>query len=981
MRLILVVVTALACQARAAEPPQWMWSTARRQAGQNVVLFSEFEVNGPLRQATLHAATECCRAAVFLNGEAVELQWSNESLAHLEVTARLRPGGNVLGVNCQGIESASAIAAQLDLVYEDGTRQTLVSDGGWSAAEMEGDFKSWPKQPIAAAGSAATLGAVEWDLTRDPADAVAVELTDDYEQWRRATSGDAGADPATFQTPPGFEVTLLRSAAADEDSWVSLACDERGRWIIAKEKKGLLRITLPAGDGGETRVETINDDLAECRGLLFAHGALYAMANNDKTLVCLRDTDGDDRYDELTQLQEFKGDVGHGRNQITLGPDGRIYAIFGDSVFEPDDARRLPPLLAEPNRFEQARSGFVASCNADGQDWVVLTRGLRNPFGIAFNAAGEAFSYDADAEFDMGTSWYRPTRIVHLVPGGDFGWREVTGQWPPYFPDRADMPPPTVDIGKGSPTAVAFGGAGFTPPYCDALFVLDWAYGRILAVHLVPRGGGYAARPETFLRGRPLNVTDVEFGPDGAMYFVTGGRGTQSALYRVAFTGAIAPAPPSTLQQQARNDLATAARSLRRELESRLGQPSAGALEAAWPHLAHVDPAIRHAARCVVETQPLETWRDMALSEEALTEESPDRMLAALTALVHTGNPRDLRSALAHLLKFPTAGYSERAKLEALFVIERCLEAFDVIDDELRAAALTRLDALYPDASPRVNQRLSLLLSASPPPRFVDRTLKLLAGTSQQAEQFHYLFVLRGVTEGWSDASRRAYFQALAEMEDFVGGEGLPAFKQRIREEALAAAPAQQRGELEKLLAAASASDWLTDLPAEPRPVIREWKLEDLTDLPEQLARRPDLERGEKMFAAARCIVCHRSGGRGGVSGPDLTSLAARFSPRDALVSIVDPSKVIDEKYQNVSLALKDGRIVVGRVVPGDYRSSDIKLVPNLLEADKTVTVSKHEVAQHQPSPVSPMPSGLLNTLSQEEIRDLLAYLMSGGKR
>ena len=85
--------------------------------------------------------------------------------------------------------------------------------------------------------------------------------------------------------------------------------------------------------------------------------------------------------------------------------------------------------------------------------------GLRNPFGVAFNPAGDLFTYDADAEFDMGTPWYRPTRIVQLLTGADYGWRGVTGKWPPYFADHPDNAPATLDIGRGSPTAVAFGTA------------------------------------------------------------------------------------------------------------------------------------------------------------------------------------------------------------------------------------------------------------------------------------------------------------------------------------------------------------------------------------------------------------------------------------------------------------------------------------------------------------------------------------------
>ena len=131
-----------------------------------------------------------------------------------------------------------------------------------------------------------------------------------------------------------------------------------------------------------------------------------------------------------------------------------------------------------------------------------------------------------------------PTKVKHLTSGADFGWRAVTGSWPPYYPDHPDNTQATLAIGKGSPTGLKFGTRSqFPVDYQKALFILDWTYGRILAVHLRPRGSTYMGSAEVFLRGQPLNLTDLDFGPDGALYFVTGGRKTQSALYRVRYHG------------------------------------------------------------------------------------------------------------------------------------------------------------------------------------------------------------------------------------------------------------------------------------------------------------------------------------------------------------------------------------------------------------------------------------------------------------
>ena len=353
--------------------------------------------------------------------------------------------------------------------------------------------------------------------------------------------------------------------------------------VIAREDKGLLRFTFSARERRVTAVETINQTLKECRGVVVRHGALYANANNSKGLYRLRDTNGDDRYDEVKLLRTMSGGVGHGRNDLALGPDGMIYAIHGDSVAVPSSIRNRRSPLRKLSR--KGGRGFVTRTDRDGKRWEVVTTGMRNPFGIDFNQHGEMFTYDADAEYDMGSSWYRPTRILHLLPGADFGWRAVTRSWPAYDPDTAESAPPGLAIGKGSPTAVKFGtGSSFKGKYQSALFALDWAYGRILAVHMQPRGAGYAMRAETFVKGRPFNVTDLDFSaPMGPCTWVTGGRKTQSGLYRIRYVGKPAKQHAPTAQQKARRRYSAEARKLRRSLEALQASTGEKAVELAWP--------------------------------------------------------------------------------------------------------------------------------------------------------------------------------------------------------------------------------------------------------------------------------------------------------------------------------------------------------------------------------------------------------------
>src|SRR4029077_15274869 len=119
-------------------------------------------------------------------------------------------------------------------------------------------------------------------------------------------------------------------------------------------------------------------------------------------------------------------------------------------------------------------------------------------------------------------------------------------------------------VGRGSPTAVMFGThLDFPSPYREAMFALDWAYGRVLAIHLAPRGAGYRASLELFAQGQPLNVTDLAAGPDGAMWLTPGGRKPRSALSRTPRTVKVAPPPAPSRHEEAAARFAARQRELR----------------------------------------------------------------------------------------------------------------------------------------------------------------------------------------------------------------------------------------------------------------------------------------------------------------------------------------------------------------------------------------------------------------------------------
>ncbi|HXJ61281.1 MAG TPA: c-type cytochrome [Verrucomicrobiae bacterium] len=811
-----------------------------------------------------------------------------------------------------------------------------------------------------------------------------VPVSDDYNQWKQALGTNSATAAEHIVGLTGFRGELVRSAAPGEGSWVALAFDPRGRVVIAREDRGLLRLTLPTQANGGARLEVINTNLLECRGLLFAYDALYANANNSKGLYRLRDTDGDDQFDEIKLLKATPGGVGHGRNQLALGPDGMIYSIHGDDVGLPDEGvsanssfknyseDRLLPCAWDKHLFNASARmpfGHVIRTDREGQTWELVAGGLRNPFGLAFSAAGDLFTYDADMEWDVGMPWYHPTRILHLVPGGDYGWRRGTGVLPVWSPETL---PSVVDIGLGSPTAVQFGTrSNFPEPWRSALFVLDWAYGKIHAVHLRASGLSYAATTEVFLKGRPLNVTGLDFGPDGALYFVTGGRRTQSGLYRVGWTGKPG-SPPGHRQDLISPKERSSVTSLTAD---RWSGSSPGDLEKLWPRLGDPDRWVRHSARMALESLPEAQWRPRALRET-----NPTAALTALLALTRVGvsNAAWQDPVYRRIHQLAAGQLTTEQQLLALRTLALCSIRLQKPNPEQTHHSLILWEPRFPTADDRVNRALCEWLVYLGSTNIVRQALPLLDLNTTQEEKLHYLFTLRLVRDGWTLPQRRTYVEWLGRARrEFVGASMLPTAIQYIRAEVEASLSPAERS----ALADAFANLDRAVAPAAPtqpaRPFVKEWTMADFANGWRKPVQTPESrERGARVFVEAGCAQCHRVGKTGGLIGPDLTAVGSRFDSRTILESILEPSKVIAELYRTVVLTTRGGSIVEGRIV--GETASRLTLVTNPIDPEARREIAKTDIVSQKVSEVSSMPAGLLNTHQKEEIIQLLEWLVGG---
>jgi putative heme-binding domain-containing protein len=970
----------------AAQTPEWIWHDNKGVAPKEneVRLFRKtFHVDGSPTNAVLTAAGDN-QVVVFLNGRQVASKRGWEQPVTVNVTKAIKEGENLVAVRGQNDEGDAAIIAKLELTFPNNQKRLFVTDTSWLSSSKE--MINWFMPSFEAVGwtapvSRGKLGVQPWGDIMAP---------------RMATAAD------TLTVLPGFKVELIRSAEPKEGSWVSMTIDPKGRLILSPQEGtgNLLRATLSSA-GQIEKLERIESPVGSAMGLLLAFDSLYVSGNGPRGLGLyrLRDLNGDDQFDDVRFLKKFDGAAGeHGSHALALGPDNKIYYLHGNFVKVPADISsesphkhyaedQLLPRGEDGNGFGvgiKPPGGFLLRSDAEGKDWELVAAGLRNAYDFDFNADGQMFTYDSDMEYDWGSPWYRPTRIYHLVSGGDYGFREGTGKFPKYYPDSL---PPTLDISIGSPTGVKFGTKSkFPAKYQKALFAMDWSYGRIFAVHLKPEGATYSATCEDFVRGKPLNVTDLEFGQDGAMYFLTGGRGTQSGLYRVTYVGPEEADSVSQVTVAKEDEASLATRATRQRLESFHGRRDPAAVDFLWPHLNSDDRWIRYAARIALESQDLSRWQTRALEEERV-----NASLTALLALARVGEPTWQSKLLAALDRVRGLQPNESQTLEALRVLSLAFVRMGKPEQKTADDVIKALSLLYPARSEALNRELCQLLIYLEAPDVVTKTLALLDAAPTQEEQIHYVFHLRKLKSGWTMEQRRKYFgwfhrnragighpaELLKWFEEagraYSDGSSFPKFIANIRKDAIGTLSDSQRAELWTAIA----GEIVKPKPLSvPRSFVNEWKANDLLSALDQASQGRSFAKGQQAFNDAQCIACHRFGNDGGSAGPDLTAVSSRFTRRDILDSIVEPSKVVSEQYQNTTIVKKNGDDFTGRVVEEDERK--VVLVADPIKQDR-VEVRRSEIQRLVPAKLSPMPEGLVNILTKEEILDLLAYLESGG--
>ncbi len=809
-----------------------------------------------------------------------------------------------------------------------------------------------------------------------------------------------------------FKVELLYSVpGGDHGSWVALCADDKGR-IYASDQYGDLYSFNPPKPGAVLKkgdVKKVPVNIRAINGMVFTDGAIYAGVNDYEQkmtsgLYRISDSDNNGEMDKVELLRGFESKSDHGVHAVVPTRDGEsFYLITGNNAVLTDieesspvaknwaDDHLLPrmPDGRGHNRSVLAPGGIIYKVSKDGKKFEAFASGFRNIYGGDVNREGELFTYDADMEYDFNTPWYRPTRVNHVVSGGEYGWRNGAGKYPEFYPDTL---PATLNIGPGSPTGTRFGyGSKFPEKYQKAFYVLDWSWGKLYAVHLEPKGASYTATKEDFITGAPLPITDLIIHPkDGAMYFAIGGRRVQSGLYRVTYAGGedTSPLPPVTATAQKTTD---GLRNLRHKLEAFHGKKEAdpAAVAKAWEHLDHGDRHIAWAARIILEHQPVSGWKEKALSEK-----TPGKQLPALLTLARVSEAgpshRDEKykvdvatrdQILGSLLKLDYASLKHREQLTHVRTFEIALHRAGDPDQATIDKIIAQLDPSFPADNFAENWLLCETLAHLQAPNAAAKGMALIADAVGQEQQLEYARSLRFLKTGWTPALREAQLNWFLTAANYKGGASFDKFIEFIRNDALATFTDAEKKEHAELIAKKaerkSAIENVGAMFAGRTPKM--WTLDQLSKAAGTELKGRNFAQGRKMFGAAACYACHRFGNEGGMTGPDLTGAGGRYSPHDLLDQIINPSKEINEQFAPIVVTKNNGDVSTGVVV--NLSGDNVTINTDVSNPNQRENIDRKEVKSIEVSKVSPMPPMLLAMLKEEEVLDLLAYILSGGDK
>jgi putative heme-binding domain-containing protein len=827
--------------------------------------------------------------------------------------------------------------------------------------------------------------------------------------------------------PKGFVIEeLYKPGNHDQGSWVSVTKDDKGRLYTSDQYGNIYRVTLPDAVNklDKVDVEKLDLTIGLAQGLLWHKGELYALVNsNDKRdlmihsgLYKITDSTGDGEFDNVKMLRSFEGQGEHGPHNVILSPDGQfLYLVLGNHTDIPKDLKsvvpkvwdedNLIPVIKDPSGHANTRKapgGWLVKTDFEGKEWTLMSVGMRNTYDIAFNPDGELFGFDSDMEYDLGMPWYRPIRLTHITSGSEFGWRTGTGKFSAEYPDNL---PGIGNLGQGSPTGLLEGkGLKFPSYYQKGFYLFDWSYGTMYYASLKPEGSSYTTEITEFVSGIPLPLTNGIAGDDGSMYFLTGGRRLESALYKLTYTGE----QSSVIQNLEENSEGKNERKLRKELEALHGRKASDKIDFIIKNLDHEDRFTRFSARVAMEHQDYDLWKN-EISKSA----TPLKTITLSLSIARHGDDADRKKALNTLLDIDWTSLIESQKIDFVRAVDLLLIRSEAeISDQLKRRVEDAFLPTYLTGSDLLNKEVCGLLSYLQVADIIAPTIEkmetdtatsnlksiyLSGDISKRSDQYgndvenmlknmpnqqniSYAKSLSVINEGWTTGLREKYFRWYNRALKKSGGRQYSNFIKAIQKIALANVPVDDQQYFEAL-ASESMNQTINSMQSvkQPKGPGQNWTVETVKSAFSKNQVNVNFENGRNFFKASLCATCHSVNGEGGNSGPELTKVGTRFSISNMAEAIVDPSATVSDRYRNTSYTMKNGNVVTGRII--EETEKELELSTNAFSPDLTTKIRKDRIVKEEESTVSSMPPGLINRLNEQELSDLITFLVSGGDK
>jgi len=725
-------------------------------------------------------------------------------------------------------------------------------------------------------------------------------------------------------------------------------------------------------------------------------------------ILRIKDSNGDGVIDQEENLAVLKtvSDYPHnGMSALAWHPSGDLIFALGENMW-----KEWTLVTVEGRELHGSGEGGIFRCRPDGRELRRIAHGFWNPFGVCVRADGEIFA----AENDPGSR--PPCRLLHIVEGGDYGYQRIYGEgaFHPFVAWNGELRgtlPMICPTGE-APCGIA--------PLGGGLLVPSWADHRIDFFPLKGKGASYSSERVELVTGgdffRPTCVKQVS----PTTYFLTDwvfgsyelhqrGRVWKLEIDPSQAKDWLKPAEPEPANEESR--LA---------VELRTGKQSFTKREL-FAYAQGDDPFIARAALQALARQAKDwKWeRDVApLSER-------DRVSACLALKLATPKsetwPHRFAGDASSEVRFEALRWIADEQLVALksdveatlkrsdldyHLFEASLAAWNTVNGNPRAGVndiamlLERLNDS--GASPRVRAYALRLL----PPSNAKLTIRLLEDLLATADRDLSIEAVRTLAAKVSDSAR-----------NFLAGiAGDEARDTQLRAEAvlgLASDPETHRSLLIKLAADKNGSvrnealRALRSVALTPReresiqsvgkrfpdsaelvraaidPASLSLNRPELTDVAEwekRLKSEPgmgDPDAGRRIFfhpRVALCSTCHRRSGRGAVVGPDLTTIGARAEGDWLLNAILQPNRDVAPQFFAWNLEFKDGTEFVGiSLRKGGTSGKEFYRDTSGQEQG----FFKGDIVRRRELRTSLMPEGLLLSLTDGEVRDLLAFLTS----